>query len=85
MQSLRISPNGQITLIYSDKFKGLMDNGDTNIKRASHVEPIGDKWYADLSPVNGPILGPYELRQEALDAELQWLEFNIIKKEIYGK
>ena len=32
------------------------------------------RWLADLSPVGGPILGPYDLRSEALEAEVEWLE-----------
>ena len=40
-----------------------------------HVEPTPEGyWKVDLSPVKGPLLGPYRKRQEALDAEIQWLE-----------
>ena len=39
-------------------------------RRASHVEPDADgRWWADLSPVAGPRLGPFEVRSAALDAE----------------
>lgn len=31
------------------------------------------KWWADLLPVGGPVLGPFDKRQEALDAETEWL------------
>lgn len=49
------------------------------IRRASHVEPIqsGDnknKFEADLTPVGGPVLGPFDLRSEALSAELSHLD-----------
>ena len=37
------------------------------------VAPDG-AWTADLSPVNGPVLGPYTRRSEALAAEIAWLE-----------
>jgi hypothetical protein len=30
-------------------------------------------WYADMLPVDGPVLGPFNKRQEALDAEITWL------------
>jgi hypothetical protein len=44
------------------------------VKRASHVEPDRNgKWVADLAPVGGPQLGPYRLRQEALSAEVAWI------------
>jgi hypothetical protein len=49
--------------------------GDLTIRRASHVEPdAGRCWWADLTPVGGPTLGPFERRSEALKAELTWLE-----------
>jgi hypothetical protein len=35
-----------------------------------------DFWFADLSPVEGPIHGPFERPSEALDAEVAWLEEN---------
>lgn len=31
-------------------------------------------WCADMQPSGGPILGPFPLRQQALDAERTWLE-----------
>ena len=47
------------------------------ISRASHVEPddLGC-WWADLSPVKGPRMGPFERRSEALSAEQGWLKAN---------
>jgi hypothetical protein len=48
--------------------------GELTIRRASFVEPDGGNWYVDLSPVEGPILGPYALRSQALQAEALWLE-----------
>jgi hypothetical protein len=44
------------------------------IQRASHVEPdASGAWWADLNPVNGPRLGPFAYRSEALTAEAEWL------------
>jgi hypothetical protein len=49
--------------------------GPPRIQRASHVEPSLDgRWLADLSPVKGPILGPFDFRTQALAAERQWLD-----------
>ena len=45
--------------------------------RASHVEPSGMGWTADMSPVSGPKLGPYPQREEALAAERVWLQENM--------
>ena len=49
--------------------------GTPAITRASHVEPdeLG-RWWADLRPVKGPSLGPFDLRGDALAAEVRWLE-----------
>jgi len=38
----------------------------------------GDVWFADLSPVAGPVLGPFACRDEALAAEVAWLRENHI-------
>jgi hypothetical protein len=49
--------------------------GELTIQRASHVEPASDgQWLANLSPVHGPQLGPFDTRSQALAAELRWLE-----------
>ena len=74
---LRIKGN-EIRFIYSDLLQPLMAQGVTTTKRASNVEPCGNKWSADLKLVNGPILGPFETRREALDAEIKFLIANNI-------
>ncbi len=69
-----ITSDGSMKCIYNDVLE-LHTLGQLQIRRGSHVEPTpeGD-WMVDLSPVNGPQLGPFRKRQEALDAEIQWLE-----------
>ena len=60
--------------VYSEEIE-LDSLGHAVITRASHVEPGGDGgWHADLSPVAGPVLGPFARRSEALAAERAWLE-----------
>jgi hypothetical protein len=60
-----------------DEVIELSELGQPAIARASHVEPDGDgQWWADLSPVEGPQLGPFQRRTEALGAEQTWLEVN---------
>jgi hypothetical protein len=72
--NLSISSDGIVTLIYDDARADLMAEGKTTIARASHVEPQGREWFADMGPVGGPILGPYPLRETALDAEVEFLK-----------
>jgi hypothetical protein len=70
-----ISKSGQIRFIYNDDLLSLAGLGTATIQRASHVEPSedGSGWKADMSPVNGPMLGPYTTRAEALEHEVDWL------------
>ncbi len=47
-----------------------------------------DIWWADLLPSNGPVLGPFDTRTEALDAEVAWLrehEFKVPKPDCTGE
>ena len=71
---LIIGPDGVIKTIYAETIN-LRSLGHTTVTRASHAEPdeVGD-WHANLSPVGGPMLGPFGQRSEALQAELAWLE-----------
>jgi hypothetical protein len=50
--------------------------GCSTTARASHVEPSGEGWKADLFPVGGPVLGPFTRRDQALTAEVEWLTAN---------
>jgi hypothetical protein len=71
---LVISPVGNIRCIYGEEMD-LAIFGLPQIRRASHVEPTADgQWEADLSPVIGPILGPFASRSDALAAEVAWLQ-----------
>lgn len=73
--------DGEIRFIHNDGFAIFMDQGIAKTKRASHVEPDDDNlWWADLSPIKGPKLGPFKFRQEALDAEIFWINENHIPK-----
>jgi len=47
------------------------------ITRASHVEPDRDGfWWADMGPVDGPVLGPFKRRSDALASERFWLLYS---------
>ena len=70
---LIINPCGGVSTIYSEEID-LAAIGRATIRRASHVEPTADgSWTVDLSPVGGPVLGPFAKRSCALAAEELWL------------
>ena len=71
---LVVAPSGAVRCIY-DETIDLAALGSLAISRASHVEPDQQgRWWADLSPVDGAVLGPFPNRSEALAAEHAWLE-----------
>ena len=73
---LVIDPTGEVRCVY-DEALPLAELGRLTIARGSHVEPdIAGLWTADLSPVGGPLLGPFATRSAALDVEREWLEHN---------
>ena len=65
---LVVSCDGAVKCIY-DEALDLRELGKLQITRASHVEPDRDGfWWADMGPVDGPVLGPFRNRTEALQA-----------------
>lgn len=70
---LVVDASGDVRCIY-DEALNLREIGKLQITRASHVEPDRDGfWWADIGPVDGPVLGPFKSRTEALQAEREWL------------
>lgn len=70
---LVILPSGTVRCVYGESID-LNKLGAISISRGSHVEPDHDgQWMADLSPVDGPQLGPFARRSDALKAEAKWL------------
>ncbi len=70
---LVINSSGDIGCVYGEEVD-LSELGRLSIQRGSHVEPTADgQWTADLSPVHGPQLGPFDCRTQALEAEVAWL------------
>ena len=70
---LVVDAGGDVRCIY-DEALDLREIGKLQITRASHVEPDRDGfWWADMGPVDGPVLGPFKNRTEALQAERGWL------------
>jgi hypothetical protein len=73
MMELIINPAGCVRCVYGEAID-LHTMGSMAIRRASHVEPDdAGAWWADMSPVGGPKIGPHQRRSEAITAELQWL------------
>jgi len=77
--TLTVSPSGLITYVHTDALAPLVaDAATVQITRASNVEPDpGGQWWANLAPVGGPSLGPFDLRRDALAAEVAWLDRRI--------
>lgn len=84
---ITVRRDGSIQFVYDDKLRGLLSQGEATVRRASHVEP-GDPgkgqnpllWYADLAPAGGEVLGPFNRRQQALDAEVAWLNEHVLTR-----
>ena len=65
--------------VYRDDTAAIMSRigSESETFRASHVEPCGNQWTADMGPVDGPVLGPFNTRESALKAELSWIQENM--------
>ena len=71
--NILIAPDGTARCVYGEAVD-LRLLGYPQLRRASFVEPdVLGRWSADLSPVGGPVLGPFGQRSEALAAEACWL------------
>jgi hypothetical protein len=78
---LIVRSGGSVACIYDEAIE-LAALGSLSIRRASYVEPNGNGlWFAELSPVDGPRLGPFCCRSDALAAELAWLKANWLQSE----
>ena len=70
---LVVDAGGDVRCIYGEELD-LREIGKLQITRASHVEPdLDGNWFADMGPIDGPVLGPYGSRTEALGAERGFL------------
>ena len=71
-----VDPHGNARCIYAEDID-LAALGEVDVVRASHCEPDErGQWWADLAPMDGPKLGPFTKRSEALTAEVSWLRQN---------
>ena len=64
---LVVDAGGDVRCVYGEELH-LRELGKLQFTRASHVEPDAEGyWWADMGPVDGPVLGPYGSRSEALE------------------
>ncbi len=72
---IKIETDGTIKMLYTETVNISNLGKITEIRRASHVEPTAKmQWTADMGPSGGILMGPFDARSEALDAEREWLE-----------
>ena len=77
MMTLLVNARGVVRCVYVEDLD-LAAIGALEISRASHVEPDeAGRWWADITPVGGPVLGPFDRRSDALAAEQRWLDGNL--------
>jgi hypothetical protein len=71
---IKIEPNGNITTLYSDKKRPLLDKlGNLSVERASNVEFNNGLWYVTKDN-NRLIEEGFLLRELAIRAEVRLLE-----------
>lgn len=82
---LWVDEHGGVQMIYDDRLTPEFAEFNPATRRASHVEPFGCGWIADMRPVGGPVLfdeatsnplgrAAFRTRAEALAAERAWLD-----------
>ena len=72
--NLLVDPRGNVRCLYGETID-LNTLGELTIHRVSSVEPdCTGRWWADMKLLDGPRLGPYLRRSEALAAEAAWVE-----------
>jgi hypothetical protein len=60
---LVVDAGGDVRCVYGEELD-LREIGKLQITRASHVEPDAEGyWWADMGPVGGPFLGPFQNRR----------------------
>ena len=78
--TLLVDARGRVLCLYAEAID-LHTLGVLAIRRASHVEPdAAGRWWADLAPLEGPRLGPFVCRSEALQAEHAWIDAYLFER-----
>lgn len=66
-----IEPTPQLKIDRPQAVKWLMQN-----RPEVELADYPDRWWADMLPSNGPVLGPFDTHAEAIAAEQKWLSEN---------
>lgn len=70
---------GNLVFIFNDELAFLLDLGPATTQRVSEVEPTeANLWTADMGRIQGPVLGPFALRGQALEAEIEYLKERVL-------
>lgn len=76
-----IGADGDVRFLHDDDVaEALASLGPRATRRASHVEPEGDTWSVDMTPVGGPKVDGFRRREDALRQEVVWLEERALPK-----
>ena len=79
---LVVTAGGTVRFVYAETVD-LRSLGSTAIRRGSHIEPdAAGMWLVDLGPVDGPRLGPFVKRSEALEVEVAWLQEHWLTRSV---
>lgn len=75
--NIKFDKNGMAQFLYTEKLDLSLLGTVMDIKRVASVEPQGAQWIVKIS--NKPIiLGPFGKRSDAIKAEVEWIEKNLL-------
>ena len=52
----------------------LLDKNEEMHQHLASASPSESYWWANMMPMNGPVLGPFDTRSAALAAEVAWID-----------
>ena len=76
--TIQICPEGDLIQLFIPPARILLDFGATVIRHN------GAGWMADMSTLGWPILGPFDTRMEALEAEAKYLTECAESNQLFG-
>ena len=66
-----VDPTAELTV---DARTWLLDKYVEMNDHLASASPSKACWWADMMPMNGPVLGPFDTRSDALAAEVAWID-----------